>query len=81
MRSVQNPSFFDTHVLPVLRFLTSMTTQLGLILLIALLALPLAYTERPLFRHPLEWLLGAAILVTALSFALNFMGCVMGAAF
>jgi len=80
MRS-NNPTYLDTHVLPVVEFLASPTTQLGLIVLVVLLGLALAYVERPLVRYPLGWLLGATIAATAFSFALIFMSFTSGATF
>jgi len=79
MRSKNNPTYFDTHVLPAVEFLTSPTTQIGLIVLVVLLGLALAHVERPLVHYPLGWLFGAAIAVTALSFALSFLGFTCGA--
>jgi len=73
MQSIQNPNYFDTHVVPVLHVLMSPVAQLSLIILIFLLGFALAHTERRILQYPLSWLLGAAIAVTALSFALNFM--------
>ena len=78
-RTVHNPTYFDTHVVPVLHVLMNPIAQLSLIILVFLLGFALAHTERPILRCALSWLFDAAIAVTALSFALIFMGSSLGA--